>query len=414
MVGAASLVVQPSLVGQTTLVVRRLSFIVALALVAGCMGGSNGASSGSDSSSNTSGAVLATGPLRLEELATGLDSPLYALVVPDGTGRTAVLEQGGTVRLWKDGALASTPFLDITDRTDNNGEQGLLGLAFHPDYATNKVAIVSYTNTAGDSVVSRMKLKADGSALDAAGEDVLLQVDQPFSNHNGGHLLFSPADGMLYFGLGDGGSANDPAGHGQNKGTLLGSMLRIQVGATGAYTVPPDNPFVGEQGTPPETWSYGWRNPWRFHFDDNGDMWVGDVGQNAYEEMDFEPAGQGGRNYGWNVYEGNHSHPASLLQPPALTRPPGYTFPVAEYGHEQSRCSVTGGPVYRGERLPDLIGHVLYGDYCSGTIWAMNGPQGTPRVLLESGVWISSFGVDADGEALVLDHLDGKLLRLTR
>lgn len=379
--------------------------LLGLLLVAGCLGGPDPGAEGS----TTTTPSASTGELRLEVLAGGLSAPLYALPIPGRDGAIAIVEQDGLVRVLDDGELASGAFLDITDRTQGVGEQGLLGLAFHPQFASNGVAVVSYTDDAGDTVLSRMRLTSDRTRLDPGTEEILLTVDQPFSNHNGGHVLYGP-DGYVYFGLGDGGSADDPAGHGQNKATLLGSMLRIDVGPTGPYGVPPDNPFVGEQGTPPETWSYGWRNPWRFHFDAlTGDLWVGDVGQNVYEEVDFEPAGAGGRNYGWSLYEGNHHNSQGLA--PVTAPLPGFTFPVAEYTHDEG-CSITMGPVYRGVRLASLAGSVLYGDFCSGTIWSLPGPTATPSVLLQTQLTISSFGVDADGEVLVLDHAGGQLLRL--
>lgn len=338
----------------------------------------------------------------------GLDHPVLALVVPGSTD-LAIVEQPGRIQVLRNGTLQ--PFLDVTDRTEDSGEQGLLGFAFHPAYASNGVAIVSYTDNAGDSVVSRFKRapgSAGGGVLDPRSEEVLMRLDQPFANHNGGHVVYGP-DGMLYVGFGDGGAVGDPAGHGQNRATWFGSILRLDVGETGPYAVPADNPFVGQQGVAPELWSYGWRNPWRFSFDPKtGDLWIADVGQAMYEEVNHEPAGTGGRNYGWNRYEGNHHYPSLG---PVVVPLPGYTFPVAEYDHEAG-CSVTGGPVYRGAALPWLDGHALYGDYCSGTIWSLAGPTAQPQVLLESSLTVSSFGTDAAGEVLVMDHSGGRILRL--
>lgn len=380
-----------------------LLLALGLAGFAGCISDDGDKAAPSSSSSST---APATG-LHLAELAVGLDLPLYALPVP-GASEIAVVEQGGLVRLLRNGTLQTTPFLDLTGRTDAAGEQGLLGFAFHPDYTANGVVIASYTDSGGTSILSRLKRLADGSGIDAASEEVLLRVQQPFANHNGGHILYGP-DGYLYLGLGDGGAANDPGGNGQNKATLLGSILRLDVGAQGPYAIPPDNPFVGDSTAAPEIWSYGWRNPWRFHFDAaNGDLWIADVGQDRYEEVNHEPAATGGRNYGWNLFEGNYHSPGLA---PVLAPLPGFTYPVAEYAHDLG-CSITGGPVYRGALLPDLVGSTLYGDYCSGTIWSLAGPTGTPVVLLQTQLTISSFGLDSNGEVLVLDHTGGRLLAL--
>jgi glucose/arabinose dehydrogenase len=341
----------------------------------------------------------------------GLDSPVYVLEVP-GTGQLAVVEQAGRVLVTEGsgplrGDLRDAPFLDITDRVGSDGsEQGLLGLAFHPDFLANGIAVVDYTDKAGDSVVSRLRMLPDGSGLDGASEEVLLRQDQPFANHNGGHVVFGP-DGHLYIGFGDGGLAGDPNLNGQNKATWLGDILRISVGASGPYTVPADNPYVGSAGgEKPEVWASGLRNPWRFHFDRaNGDLWIADVGQDQYEEVNRQPAGEGGLNYGWNLYEGNHHSPGLA---PVTAPVPGFVFPVAEYDHSLG-CSITGGPVYRGAAVPELVGSALYADYCSGTVWRLDGPGAAPEVLMETGFAVSSFGEDAAGEVYLLDYATGRL-----
>ena len=350
------------------------------------------------------------GPPGLEVVADGFEAPLYVAVAPGQPGRLFVVEQAGVVRVVEsDGSVRAAPFVDLTDRVgSDSSEQGLLGLAFHPGYADNGVVVASYTDKAGDSVLSRLRLSADGSGLDPASEEVLLQIDQPFANHNGGHVLFGP-DGYLYAGYGDGGLAGDPYANGRNRQTLLGDLLRIEVGASGPYGIPADNPYADGSGGRPEIWASGLRNPWRFHFDrSTGDLWIADVGQNLYEEVNVQPAGQGGLDYGWNLYEGSHHFPSLAPAVPV----PGFTFPVAEYDHNEGRCSVTGGPVYRGERLPELAGATLYADYCSGTIWRLDGAGGQPVVLLEAGFPVSSFGEDADGEVYVLDYGAGRLLAL--
>jgi glucose/arabinose dehydrogenase len=351
------------------------------------------------------------GPPELQVVAGGFDAPLYVTAAPGQPGRLFVVEQAGVVRLAQaDGSVRAEPFLDLTDRVGSgSSEQGLLGLAFHPGFADNDVAVVSYTDQAGDSVLSRLRMLADGSGLDPASEEVLLQVDQPFANHNGGHVLFGP-DGFLYAGFGDGGMAGDPYVNGRNRQTLLGDLLRIEVGASGPYGIPADNPYADGSGGRPEVWASGLRNPWRFHFDRvTGDLWIADVGQNLYEEVNVQPAGQGGLDYGWNLYEGSHHFPSLA---PVLAPVPGFTFPVAEYDHNDGRCSVTGGPVYRGSRLPELVGATLYADYCSGTVWRLDGAGATPQVLLETGFPVSSFGEDAEGEVYVLDYAAGRLLAL--
>ncbi|HUR26330.1 MAG TPA: PQQ-dependent sugar dehydrogenase [Candidatus Thermoplasmatota archaeon] len=377
----------------------------------GCSGGPGGNGGGESSTGDREDTRDDGSAPELHLVAKGFPAPLYVTEMPGSPGRLVVVEQQGTLRLVEGGAVRGGPFLDLTDRVGSDGsEQGLLGLAFHPGFAGNGVAIVGYTDKAGDSVVSRFRMRGDGTGLDSGSEEVLLQIDQPFDNHNGGHLLYGP-DGYLYLGFGDGGLGGDPNLNGQNKGTLLGDLLRLDVGESGPYGIPPDNPYAGGSGGQrPEIWASGLRNPWRFHFDRaTGDLWIADVGQNLYEEVNVQPAGVGGLNYGWNLYEGNHQFPSLA---PVAAPVPGFTFPAAEYDHADGRCSVTGGPVYRGAALPDLVGATLYADYCSGTIWRLDGPEGEPRVLLEAGFPVSSFGEDSAGEVYVLDYAAGRLLKL--
>ncbi|MBF8285408.1 MAG: hypothetical protein HW378_4323 [Anaerolineales bacterium] len=264
---------------------------------------------------------------------SGLDEPVDLKHAGDGSGRLFVIEQPGRIRIVENGELLPDPFLDIEPLVNSRGnEQGLLGLAFYPDYAANGLFFVNYTDVNGDTVVARYAVSADDpSRADPASAKIILQVDQPFPNHNGGDLVFGP-DGYLYIGLGDGGSGGDPQGNGQNLNALLGKMLRIDVNHGDPYAIPPDNPFAGRAGARPEIWAYGLRNPWRYSFDRaTGDLYIADVGQNAYEEVDFQPAdSRGGENYGWNKYEGFHAYDGGATD--------GLTMPVAEYAHAVGGC----------------------------------------------------------------------------
>ncbi|MGZ8635837.1 MAG: PQQ-dependent sugar dehydrogenase [Actinomycetota bacterium] len=345
-------------------------------------------------------------------VAEGLASPVLATAAGDGTGRLFVLEQVGRIRVLDGGRLLPEPFLDISERILAGGEQGLLGLAFHPGFASNGRFFVDYTDESGDTVIAEYGLAAgDADRADPASERVLLRIDQPFANHNGGGLAFGP-DGFLYAGTGDGGSTGDPEGNGQRIDTLLGKLLRIDVDGPAdgrAYGIPPDNPLVGGVGARPEIWALGLRNPWRFSFDrETGDLWIGDVGQGRFEEIDHVPGGEAGVNLGWNVTEGR-----ACFAPPSGCDGSGLTPPVAVYGHDEG-CSVTGGFVYRGSRWPDLVGAYVFSDYCSGTIWALaaDRPGVDAAVLLESGRAISSFGEDEAGELYVTDLAGGEVLRL--
>jgi glucose/arabinose dehydrogenase len=345
-------------------------------------------------------------------VADGLEAPLLATHAGDGSGRLFVVEQVGRIRVVRDGELLAEPFLDVSDRVVAGGEQGLLGLAFHPDFATNGRFFVDYTDLDGDTVVAEYAvLDGDADRVDPASERVLLRIGQPFANHNGGHLAFGP-DGFLYVGTGDGGSAGDPMGNGQRLDTLLGKILRLDLdGRSGdrPYGIPPGNPFVEHEGARPEIWAFGLRNPWRFSFDrETGDLWIGDVGQGAFEEIDAVPGDEAGVNYGWNVMEGR-----ACFAPETGCDEDGLRLPVAVYGHGEG-CSVTGGFVYRGSRWPGLAGAYLFSDFCSGTIWAVDAarPNAGPTAVLETGRAISSFGEDEDGELYVTDLAGGALLRV--
>ena len=306
--------------------------------------------------------------------------------------------------------------LDISGQVGSNGsEQGLLGLAFHPSYVENGLFFVNYTDLAGDTVISRFSM-ADGweaggpPVANSGSETVLLTLKQPASNHNGGHLAFGP-EGYLYIGTGDGGAAGDRYQNGQNGATLLGAMLRVDVDDGQPYSIPPDNPFVGDPNVRDEIWAIGLRNPWRYSFDRlNGDLYIADVGQNLYEEVDLQPAAQGGgQNYGWPIMEASHCFPADRECDQA-----GLTLPLIEYDHSQG-CSVTGGYVYRGEAYPSLQGTYVFGDYCSGRIWGMVTPaQSEPQLvqLAQVNVLLSSFGEDERGELYVLDMAGSQLFKL--
>jgi len=342
----------------------------------------------------------------LAEVASGLEGPTLLTSAGDGTGRLFVLEQPGRVRVLQNGSLREEPYLDVTDRTRAEGERGLLGLAFAPDFAANGHLYVSYTDENGTSTLVRSTVDDPTSGQPSGEPTTLLTVEQPYGNHNGGHVAFGP-DGYLYYGLGDGGSGGDPDGNGQDPTTLLGSLLRLEVSGEQPQA-PADNPFVGTDEGHDLVWAYGLRNPWRFSFDrGTGDLFVGDVGQDGWEEIDRQPAGsEGGENYGWNRWEANHTYQGDPSRE-------GYTFPILEYAREEERCSVTGGYVYRGEAIPELEGFYVYGDFCSGEIWAAHDASDGWRsqTLLDTELRISSFGEDADGEVYVLGR-DGGAFRL--
>ncbi len=317
-------------------------------------------------------------------VASGLTRPVDLQSAFDGSGRLFIIEKYGVIRVSENGQLQNEPFLDIADRVDDSrNEMGLLGLAFHPNYESNGYFFVNYTGEGGDTRISRFQ--ANGDFAGSNSETVLLVIEQPFPNHNGGALAFGP-DGYLYAGIGDGGLAGDPHKNGQNTSSLLGKILRIDVNNGDPYTIPADNPFGNE------VWAYGLRNPWRISFDRvTGDLWIGDVGQGDWEEIDYLPAGSpGGANFGWSIMEGNHGYDGNPQ--------PGLILPAAEYNHNEG-CSVTGGYVYRGA-MPEWDGIYLYGDYCSGIIWGLIRSDGgwQAQRLFEADGSITSFGQDESGE----------------
>lgn len=348
--------------------------------------------------------------LTFTPVAQGLQRPVAITHAADGSGRLFITEQAGRVRILKAGTLLDPPFLDLSGAVSCCGERGLLSIAFPPGGAGSGRFYVNYTDLAGDTVVARYLIGPDPDRAVPTSEEVVLRVQQPYSNHNGGQLAFGP-DGFLYIGMGDGGSAGDPQDRAQNPAELLGKLLRIDVESGAAtYTVPPTNPFRTTPGYRPEIWAVGLRNPWRFSFDrQTGDLYIGDVGQNGHEEIDFQQASSpGGENYGWRLKEGSHCYAAS---PCAI---PGLTDPAAEYDHGQG-CSVSGGYVYRGAASPSLNGYYLYGDYCSGTIWAL-GPAvagGAGVVLASTSYGISTFGEDEGGELYVADYFGGNVHRIS-
>jgi glucose/arabinose dehydrogenase len=336
----------------------------------------------------------------------GFDRPLD--LQHAGDGRLFIVEQAGRIWAVADGQRLDPPFLDIHSQVGSDGnEQGLLGLAFHPRFAENGQFYVDYTNHGGDSVIARFSVSPESGRADHASETQLLTIGQPYANHNGGGLAFGP-DGYLYIGTGDGGSGGDPLGNGQSLNTLLGKVLRIDVDGAEPYAIPTDNPFAHSTEDLQEIWAYGLRNPWRFAFDPaSGDLFIGDVGQGDWEEINFQPSTSlGGENYGWNVREGLHPFSGDAA--------PGMIDPVAEYGHDQG-CSVTGGVVVRDPSLPEWNGVYLYGDYCSGRVWGLlPGDASTWRTLLlfDTDFNITAFGQDAAGGVYLVDQRGG-VYRLT-
>jgi glucose/arabinose dehydrogenase len=338
--------------------------------------------------------------IALQALPFGFRQPLFITHAGDGSGRQFVVEKAGTIRVIKGGQLLGTPFIDLSSKIRASGsEQGLLGLAFHPRYAENGRFFVGYTDNAGRNTVERYQVSADPDRGDLASGVTLLSIDDPAVNHNGGNVVFGP-DGKLWVGTGDGGASGDRYQNGQNRQTLLGKMLRLDVDGGEPYGIPADNPYVGDAAYRPEIWAMGMRNPWRYSFDRaTGDLWIGDVGQNAYEEIDRVAAGSGGGlNFGWPIAEGRHCYPSGAQCDVSL-----YQQPVAEYGRDGG-CSVTGGYVYRGPAYPTLQGLYFFGDFCTGRIWSLDAQEGgawrmTPQ--LQEAIQISSFGEDEAGELYV-------------
>ncbi len=357
------------------------------------------------------GAGQGLAALQMQPIASGLIKPLGMTQAGDDSGRLFITLQGGQIVIFDGVQLLATPFLDISSLVSCCGERGLLGLAFHPNFKTNGFFYVNYTNLKGNTVVARYHVSADPNVADRASAVVILRVTQPFVNHNGGQLQFGP-DGFLYIGMGDGGSAGDPGNRAQNLSTLLGKLLRIDVNGQLPYTIPPDNPFVGTAGARPEIWALGLRNPWRFSFDrKTGNLFIGDVGQASFEEVDFQKAtSHGGENYGWRRMEGRH-----CFNPPTGCRDSSLTLPILEYSHKQG-CAIIGGYVYRGAAIPQLGGTYLYGDFCNGRIWGAKFVRGvgwTKNLLQDTAAQISAFGQDQNGELYFADILGGVVYQIT-
>jgi hypothetical protein len=337
--------------------------------------------------------------IRLEAVISGLANPVAITHAGDGSGRLFITEQGGRILIYDGSGVLPAPFLDVSALLSTGGERGLLSVAFHPNYAINGHFYVNYTNTGGHTVIARYTVSNDPNLADPASALSVLTIVQPYSNHNGGQLQFGP-DGYLYIGMGDGGDAGDPDNYAQNPDSLLGKMLRIAVDGDVPYSVPPDNPFVSDERVRDEIWALGLRNPWRFSFDrSTGDLFIGDVGQYNWEEIDYQPASStGGENYGWRLMEGNN-----CFNPSTNCNDGSLTLPVLEYGHDLG-CSVTGGYRYRGKGNPLLSGLYIYGDFCSGRIWgAKPGGNGnwSAEELLDTNLNISTFGEDQNGELYV-------------
>jgi glucose/arabinose dehydrogenase len=352
----------------------------------------------------------------LSMVASGFTSPVYVTSPHDGSGRLFVVEQGGRIKIIKSGTVLATPFLDISSLVSKGGEQGLLGLAFHPNFKSNGLFYIDYTRSNGDTVIARYKRSSKGNVADRSSAYPMLTIPQPYDNHNGGMLAFGP-DGFLYIGMGDGGSSGDPQNRAQNLDSLLGKILRIDVNGGNSqhrYLIPSSNPYVGKAGRD-EVWSSGLRNPWRFSFDHaTGDMWIGDVGQGAWEEIDrakvnTTSTSRGrGLNYGWHILEGTHCYP-----PGSSCSGAGMMGPVAEYDHGQG-CSVTAGYVYRGPDVPALRDRYVFADFCSGRIWMVprtTAAGATPQLLVDTSLSISSFGEGGAYELFVVDR-GGTIYRL--
>ncbi|HEX3353704.1 MAG TPA: PQQ-dependent sugar dehydrogenase [Terriglobales bacterium] len=371
-------------------------------LISGC--GGNG------SLTTTPPPPAGTPSIAVSPFVGGFSNPVDFQTPDDGSGRIFIVQQTGTIRILSGGALLPAPFLDISARVNfDSAEQGLLGLAFHPSYSQNRRFYLNYDRLSGSqmqTVIAEYQLTADPNVADIASERILLTVDQPFANHKGGQMAFGP-DGFLYIAFGDGGNGGDPLGNGQNRQTLLGKIARIDVDHTDAglqYAIPADNPFVGS-GDRGEIWAYGFRNPWRFSFETGtGRLFVADVGQDKYEEVDLV---QKGLNYGWNIMEGLH-----CFNPSTNCSMTGLTLPIAEYDHSEGD-TVIGGYVYHGTAIQGLSGAYVFGDFSNGKIWELTESSGTwtRTLLLNSGHNMSAFGQDSAGELYLVDY-SGSVLKI--
>ncbi len=382
----------------------RAAFVAALALLALGVGPLWAASA------DAPRAISQQDALAVFPILDGLNQPLFATHAADGSGRLFVVEKPGTIRVIVGGRLRAAPFLDVRPLVQSFGyEQGLLGLAFHPRSSENGRFFITYTGLDGTNTLAEYRVSADPNLADPSSGRVLFAVPDPFENHNGGMLAFG-RDGFLYVGMGDGGDIGDPHDNAQNRRSLLGKILRLDVDSGTPYAIPPGNPFAGRVDARGEIWAYGLRNPWRFSFDRvSGDLYIGDVGQTAYEELNLQSAGSPGvENYGWDVMEGLHCYPRERdCDRDGLKRP------LIEYSHDVG-CSITGGYVYRGQSMAALFGSYLYGDFCEGFIWSVReGERGAwePVLLLDTDIQISSFGEDEAGELYLVD-LGGRLYRL--
>jgi glucose/arabinose dehydrogenase len=398
-----------------------VALIVAICVLLGsaCQLHRTGSSSSTTAASQVvAPAELGVGEIRIElrPFVTGLTEPLFVTHAGDGSGDLYVVEKAGTIRVARGGTVAQRPFLDIRSLVNSeSSERGLLGLAFHPNYRTNGYFYVNYTDRRGNKVIARYTATSDRATGDPTSALTILAHDQPFPNHNGGNLVFGP-DGMLWIGTGDGGAGGDPFENGQSYATLLGKMLRIDVDAQEPYGIPSGNAVPGGPDARPEIWAIGLRNPWRYSFDRaTGDLYIADVGQNAWEEVNFTPAGaHAGVNYGWNRMEGTHCYPAE-----SVCDQTGLELPIVDYQTGPDGCAVTGGYVYRGSAYPAIAGVYIFADFCSGTIWGLSrAPDGTwRRAVLRAApgghAGYSSFGEDEAGE-LYLTALDrGIVYRVT-
>jgi len=341
---------------------------------------------------------LSSANIQLTPIITdGLEQPIFLTVTGSHTHQLHVVEQGGRIRIIDKGVLLPRTFLDISEKVSFGGERGLLGLAFHPQYKNNGRFFVNYTRAQdGATVVSEFSVTLNPRSGSSSKERILLVIPQPYGNHNGGMIAFGP-DGFLYIGMGDGGAGGDPCNRGQNPRELLGKMLRIDIDHGSPFTVPHDNPFAKKaQGQ--AIYALGFRNPWRFSFDrQSGDLWVADVGQHQWEEINRV---ERGKNYGWRLMEGLH-----CFKPSTNCSPQDLALPIAEYKNAAPRCAITGGYVYRGRTVPGLNGQYIFADFCSGEIMRLVGTH--IDVLLNTGLHISSFGEDQEGELYVVDHGGG-------
>ncbi len=405
-------------VGRAVLVVAVASALAAAPVASSAPVGAASSALVSNGGVTTAAAFTLT----LTPFKSGFASPVFMTSAHDGSGRLFVAEQGGRVKvISRDGTVLPTPLLDLSARVSKGTEQGLLGLAFHPNFRTNGKFYVDFTNLAGDTVINEYRLSPPSSNRVTLPGRRIIKIDQPYVNHNGGDIAFGP-DGFLYIGMGDGGSGGDPGNRAQSRNTLLGKILRINVNghtATRGYLIPSSNPYVGRAGRD-EIWSYGLRNPWRFSIDPaTGALWIGDVGQNRFEEVDrslrgIYKVGGRGRNYGWRVLEGRH-----CFIPATGCSRVGKTMPLIEYAHDNpnttdDNCAVTGGYVYRGNAYPLLRGQYVYGDFCSGRIWTISAgasPLVKPTLRLDTSLAISSFALNGGGELFVLS-LDGGIYRV--